>query len=126
MLSCKEGPLSTFLGALGMPGMTAYFGVTDVGALEVGDTVLVSAAAGAVGSIAGQVARNRGADRVVGITGSDEKCRHVVEDLGFDAAINYKTESVGEKTRDLCPSGIDVYFDNVGGDILDAAFSCLR
>jgi len=125
-VSEEVAPLSTFLGALGMPGMTAYFGVTDVGALEIGDTVLVSAAAGAVGSIAGQVARNRGAGRVVGIAGSDEKCRHVVESLGFDAAINYKTESVGKKIEDHCPAGIDVFFDNVGGDILDDALSCLR
>jgi len=125
-VSDKVAPLSTYLGVLGMPGMTAYFGMTDVGVLEVGDTVLVSAAAGAVGSIAGQVARNRGAGRVVGIAGSDEKCRHVVENLGFDAAINYKTESVGEKIKDHCPAGIDVFFDNVGGDILDHALSCLR
>jgi len=125
-VSEKIAPLPTFLGALGMPGMTAYFGVTDVGALEDGDTVLVSAAAGAVGSIAGQVARNRGAGRVVGVTGSDEKCRHVVENLGFDAAINYKTEPVGEKIKEHFPTGIDVYFDNVGGDILDNALSCLR
>jgi len=125
-VSEKLAPLPTFLGALGMPGMTAYFGVTDVGALEDGDTVLVSAAAGAVGSIAGQVARIRGSGRVVGIAGSDEKCRHVVENLGFDAAINYKTESVGEKIKELCPAGIDVFFDNVGGDILDHALSCLR
>lgn len=125
-VSDRIAPLSAFLGVLGMPGMTAYFGITDVGGLEASDTVLVSAAAGAVGSIAGQVARNRGAGRVVGIAGSDEKCRHVVEDLGFDAAINYKTEAVGQKVKDHCPAGIDVYFDNVGGDILDEALICLR
>jgi NADPH-dependent curcumin reductase CurA len=125
-VSDKVAPLSTFLGVLGMPGMTAYFGMTDVGALEVGDTVLVSAAAGAVGSIAGQVARNRGAGRIVGIAGSDEKCRHVVEDLGYHAAINYKTEPVGEKIQEQCSAGIDVYFDNVGGELLDDALSHLR
>jgi NADPH-dependent curcumin reductase CurA len=125
-VSAKIAPLSAFLGVLGMPGMTAYFGVTDVGALEAGDTVLVSAASGAVGSIAGQIARNRGADRVVGIAGSDEKCRHVVETLGFSAAINYKTEAVGDRMREHCPEGIDVYFDNVGGELLDAALNCLR
>lgn len=122
----KVAPLSAFLGVLGMPGMTAYFGVTDVGALAAGDTVLVSAAAGAVGSIVGQVARNQGAGRVVGIAGSAEKCRHVVEELGFDAAIDYKTIPVGDKLGEHCPEGIDVYFDNVGGDILDDALRRLR
>ena len=125
-VSAKIAPLSAFLGVLGMPGMTAYFGVTDVGALKAGDAVLVSAASGAVGSIAGQVARNRGADRVVGMAGGDEKCRHVVEDLRFDAAINYKTEPVSEKIEEHCPDGIDVFFDNVGGELLDAALSRLR
>jgi len=119
-------PLSAYLGVLGMPGMTAYFGMTDVGAIQAGDTVLVSAAAGAVGSVAGQVARHKGAGRVVGIAGSDEKCRHVVERLGFDAAIDYKTEPVRERIGQLCPGGLDVFFDNVGGDILDDALSHLR
>ncbi len=119
-------PLSTHLGVLGMPGMTAYFGMTDVGALEAGDTVLVSAAAGAVGSIAGQVARNKGAGRVVGIAGSNEKCQHVVENLGFDAAINYRTEPVRNRIGQLCPKGIDIFFDSVGGDILDDALTHLR
>lgn len=124
-VSERVAPLSTFLGVLGMPGLTAYFGVTDVGSVAEGDTVLVSAAAGAVGSVAGQVARNRGAGRVVGIAGSDEKCRHLVEDLEFDAAINYTTESVGERIRAHCPAGLDVYFDNVGGETLDEALACL-
>ena len=119
-------PLPAFLGPLGIPGLTAYFGMTEVGAVKQGDTVLVSAAAGAVGSIAGQIARNLGARRVVGSAGSDEKCRHIVEDLGFDAAINYKTEALGERISERCPEGLDVYFDNVGGDILDAALAHLR
>mgnify|MGYP000389197389 CR=1 FL=1 len=119
-------PLPTFLGPLGIPGLTAYFGMTEVGAVKPGDTVLVSAAAGAVGSIAGQIAGIRGAGRVVGIAGSNEKCRHLVEDLGCDAAINYKTEALGERIREHCPEGLDVYFDNVGGDILDAALAHLR
>ncbi len=125
-VSDEVAPLTAFLGALGMPGMTAYFGVTEVGALTAGDSVLVSAAAGAVGSVAGQVARNRGAGRVVGVAGSDEKCRHVVEDLGFDAAVNYRTEPLSESIGRHCPQGVDVYFDNVGGDVLDAALSRLR
>ncbi|MCB2204599.1 NADP-dependent oxidoreductase [bacterium] len=119
-------PLHAFLGPLGIPGLTAYFGITEVGAVGEGDTVLVSAAAGAVGSIAGQIARMRGAGRVIGIAGSDEKCRHIVKDLGFDAAINYRTQAVGNRISDHAPEGIDVYFDNVGGDILDEALARLR
>ena len=119
-------PLPAFLGALGMPGLTAYFGLLDVGGLAPGETVLISGAAGAVGSVAGQIARNKGAGYVVGIAGSDEKCRYVVEALGFDAAINYKTESVKQRVGALCPDGVDVYFDNVGGQILDEALLCLR
>ncbi len=125
-VSEKIAPLSTFLGALGMPGLTAYFGVTDVGALQAGDTVLVSAAAGAVGSIAGQVARNRGATRVVGIAGGDEKCRHVVDNLGLDAAIDYRTGAASKRIGEHCPDGIDIYFDNVGGELLDDALNHLR
>ncbi len=125
-VSDELAPLPTFLGALGMPGMTAYFGLLDVGALKEGDTVLISGAAGAVGSIAGQIAKNKGAGRVVGIAGSDEKCRHIVDELGYDAAINYKTQKVVDAIRETCPDGIDVYFDNVGGSILDDALACLR
>lgn len=124
-VSDKLAPLPAFLGVLGMPGMTAYFGLLDVGALKKGDTVLISGAAGAVGSVAGQIARNKGAGRVVGIAGSDEKCRHIVEDLGFDAAINYKTQKVLDAIRESCPDRVDVYFDNVGGSILDDALACL-
>jgi NADPH-dependent curcumin reductase CurA len=116
-------PPSAFLGVLGMPGLTAYFGLLDIGALKEGDTVLISGAAGAVGSVVGQLARIRGAGRVVGIAGTDAKCAHLVDDLGFDAAINYKTESVKARIKETCPQGVDVYFDNVGGDILDAALT---
>src|SRR3954447_8555215 len=107
-------PLPSYLGALGMPGMTAYFGVLDVGALEEGDTVVISGAAGAVGSVAGQVARIKGAGRVVGIAGGEEKCRWLVDELGFDAAIDYKAEDVRRALHREAPNGIDVYFDNVG------------
>lgn len=124
-VSDSLAPLPTFLGVLGITGLSAYFGLLDVGALEEGDTVLISGAAGAVGSVTGQIAKIKGAGRVVGIAGSDEKCRHIVEDLGFDAAINYKTEPVLGKIREHCPGGLDVYFDNVGGQILDDALACL-
>lgn len=118
-------PLSMQLGMLGQAGATAYFGLLDVGALRAGDKVLVSAAAGGVGSMAGQIARIRGAGRVVGTAGSDDKCRWLVEALGYDAAINYRRENVGERLAELFPGGIDVFFDNVGGDILDAALGRL-
>lgn len=119
-----EIPLTTFLGALGMPGMTAYFGLLDVGAAKEGETVVVSGAAGAVGSVVGQIAKIKGC-RVVGIAGGPEKCAWIVDELGFDAAIDYKGEDVGEALRKHCPEGVDVYFDNVGGDILDAALARL-
>jgi NADPH-dependent curcumin reductase CurA len=120
----KLAPLPTWLGALGMPGLTAYFGLTEVGALKDGDTVAVSAAAGAVGSVAGQIAKLRGC-KVVGIAGGPDKCAWVSGPLGFDACIDYKSEDVARRLRELCPKGIDVYFDNVGGDILDAALANL-
>ncbi|MFB3923647.1 MAG: NADP-dependent oxidoreductase [Terriglobia bacterium] len=113
-------PVSTALGVLGMPGLTAYFGLITLGKPKHGETVVVSGAAGAVGSIAGQIAKIRRC-RVVGIAGSDEKVRYVTEDLGFDSAFNYKTSSNAyRKLVSLCPQGIDVYFDNVGGEITDA------
>ncbi len=118
-------PAPTWLGTLGMTGMTAYFGLLDVGALAEGDTLVVSGAAGAVGSTVGQVARLKGAGRVVGIAGGSEKCAWLTEELGFDAAIDYKGEDVGRALREHAPDGIDVYFDNVGGDILDAALGRL-
>jgi len=117
-------PLPTYLGTLGMTGMTAYFGLLDVAGLSEGDTVVVSGAAGAVGSAAGQIAKLKGA-RVVGIAGGEEKCRWLVEELGFDAAIDYKTEDVRRALREAAPKGIDVYFDNVGGEILDAVLTRL-
>jgi len=118
-------PLETFLGGLGMPGLTAYFGLTEVGDLKEGDTVVVSGAAGAVGSVAGQIAKAKGAANVVGIAGGPEKCAWLVDELGFDAAIDYKSEKVGRRLHELCPDGINVYFDNVGGEILDAALANL-
>lgn len=119
-------PLSYFLGVLGPTGLTAYFGMLDVGAPRKGETVLVSAAAGAVGSVAGQVARMQGC-RVVGMAGTDEKCAWLTGELGFDAAINYKTcGDYQQAISSACPDGVDVYFDNVGGEILDAALLCLN
>lgn len=113
-------PAEDLLSIYGATGVTAYFGLLEIGQPQPGETVVVSGAAGGVGSVAGQIARLAGAGRVVGIAGTDEKCRWVVEDLGFDACINYRTEDVATRLRELCPDGIDVYFDNVGGEILDA------
>ncbi len=110
--------LKAIPGVLSMVGPTAYFGLLDVGKPKKGDTLVVSAAAGAVGSIVGQIGKIKGC-RVVGIAGSDEKCRWITETLGFDAAINYKTEDVGKRLKNHCPQGIDIYFENVGGEILD-------
>ena len=117
-------PLPTFLGALGLTGLTAYFGLLDVGKLKEGETVVVSGAAGAVGSIVGQIAKLKGC-RAVGIAGGAEKCAWITEDLGFDAAIDYKSEDVRRALREHTPDRIDVYFDNVGGEILDAALTRL-
>lgn len=117
-------PLPVYLGTLGMPGMTAYFGILEVGELKQGDTVVVSGAAGAVGQVVGQIARIKDC-RVVGIAGGADKCRYITQELGFDAAIDYKSEDVKDSLRKHCPKGIDVYFDNVGGDILDAALANL-
>ena len=113
------------LSVLGVTGMTAYFGLLDIGRPEPGDTVVVSGAAGATGSVVGQIAKIEGATNVVGIAGTDAKCAWLVDELGFDAAINYKTEDVAARLRALCPDGIDVYFDNVGGAILDACLGQL-
>lgn len=118
--------LPVYLGALGMPGMTAYFGTLDVGRLREGDVVLVSAASGAVGALVGQIAKKKGASRVVGIAGGPKKCAYVVDELGFDAVIDYKAEEINDAVRRECPDGIDMYFDNVGGEILDAALANLR
>jgi NADPH-dependent curcumin reductase CurA len=121
----KAAPLSKHMAVLGMPGLTAYFGLLDIGALKDGETVVVSGAAGAVGSIVGQIAKIKGC-RVVGIAGGERKCHHLVDELGFDAAIDYRSEDVNRRLKELCPDRIDVYFDNVGGDILDAALACLN
>jgi NADPH-dependent curcumin reductase CurA len=115
-------PVADAFGMFAVVGPTAYFGLMDLGAPKAGETVVVSAAAGAVGSVVGQIAKIQGC-RAVGLAGSAEKCRWIVEELGFDAAINYKTENLAEALKRTCPQGIDVYFDNVGGDILDA---CLK
>ncbi|MGA2012609.1 MAG: NADP-dependent oxidoreductase [Solirubrobacteraceae bacterium] len=117
-------PLPVYLNTLGMPGMTAYFGLLDVGRPQEGETVVVSGAAGAVGGLVGQIAKIKGC-RAIGIAGGPEKCRHVVEELGFDAAIDYKGQPVPKALHEQCPEGIDVYFDNVGGPILDAALANL-
>jgi NADPH-dependent curcumin reductase CurA len=118
-------PLPVFLSTLGMPGMTAYFGLLDIGQPKEGETVVVSGAAGAVGGVVGQIAKLKGA-RAVGIAGGPEKCRHVVEELGFDAAIDYKAGDLAKALHQNCPDGIDVYFDNVGGEILDATLAQIR
>jgi NADPH:quinone reductase len=119
-------PVSTALGILGMPGLTAYFGLLDIGKPRAGETVLVSGAAGAVGSLAGQIAKIKGC-RVVGIAGSDEKIAWLRDELGFDAAFNYKTATnYTAKLAELCPKGVDVYFDNVGGTITDAVFPLIN
>ncbi|ELY46645.1 NADP-dependent oxidoreductase [Natronorubrum sulfidifaciens] len=122
----EYGPISTGLGVLGMPGVTAYFGLLDVAEPTPGDTVVVSAAAGAVGSVVGQLAQLSGA-RVVGTAGSEEKIAWLTDDLGFDAAINYKTaDDLSSAVDDACPDGVDVYFDNVGGPITDAVWPRLN
>ena len=120
----KRAPLPVYLSALGMTGMTAYFALLDVGAPKSGDTVVLSGAAGAVGSIAGQIAKLKGC-RVIGIAGGAEKCAYLTDELGFDAAIDYKSESLPEALKRECPKGVDVYFDNVGGDTLDAVLTRL-
>ncbi|KZL24692.1 NADP-dependent oxidoreductase [Pseudovibrio sp. WM33] len=118
-------PPPAWLGGLGMPGITAYFGLLDIGRPMKGDTVVVSAASGAVGSIVGQIAKNLGC-RVIGIVGSDKKSKYIVEELGFDAAINYKSEPIGLALSDLCPEKIDVYFDNVAGKALDSILPFMK
>lgn len=111
-------PLERYLGVLGMPGMTAYFGLINTGLPKEGETVVVSGAAGAVGTVVGQIAKIKGC-RVVGIAGGKDKCDYVVDELGFDAAVDYKSDAFRKDLKAACPKGVDVYFDNVGGDILD-------
>ncbi len=121
----KEGqntPMYRYLGALGMPGMTAYFGIIKEGKIKSGDVVLVSAAAGAVGSLVGQIAKIKGC-RVIGIAGGKEKCDYVKSELGFDEVIDYKNDNIYSALKKYCPDGIDVYFDNVGGEISEAVIN---
>lgn len=121
----KLAPLPRYIGGIGMPGMTAYFGLLDVGAMQDGETVVVSGASGAVGAMVGQIAKIKGG-RVIGIAGGPEKCAYCVDELGFDACIDYKSEDVNARLAELLPKGLDVYFDNVGGDILEACMNHLR
>ncbi|MGW5716409.1 NADP-dependent oxidoreductase [Amycolatopsis sp. NPDC003865] len=120
-VDASAAPLSTYLGVLGMPGLTAYAGLLESAEFKPGDTVFVSGAAGAVGSLVGQLAKLKGAKRVIGSAGSAEKVRHLIDDLGFDAAFNYKDGPVASQLHEAAPEGIDVYFDNVGGEHLEAA-----
>nr|WP_233521968.1 NADP-dependent oxidoreductase [Streptomyces triticagri] len=122
----SAAPLSAYLGVLGMPGLTAYAGLLEVASFNEGDTVFVSGAAGAVGSQVGQIAKLKGAARVIGSAGSDDKVELLTKEYGFDAAFNYKNGPVAEQLKEAAPDGIDVYFDNVGGDHLEAAISRLK
>jgi NADPH-dependent curcumin reductase CurA len=117
-VDASAAPLERWVGGLGMPGWTAYFGLLEVGQPKAGETVAVSAASGAVGSIVGQIAKIKGC-RAVGIAGGSDKCRYVVDELGFDACVDYKSGNLAEQLKAACPKGIDVNFENVGGDILD-------
>ncbi|RDV27381.1 NADP-dependent oxidoreductase [Alteromonas aestuariivivens] len=118
-------PLPRYLGVLGMPGMTAYFGLLNTGQPQAGETVVVSGAAGAVGAVVGQIAKLKGC-RVVGIAGGKDKCDYLTQELGFDAAIDYKEQDVLSGLKAACPEGIDVFFDNVGGEILDAVLALIN
>jgi NADPH-dependent curcumin reductase len=120
----KLVPLPVYVGALGITGLTAYFGLLEVGQAKAGDTVVISGAAGATGMVTGQIAKIKGC-RAVGIAGGPEKCSYLTKDLGFDAAIDYKNENVAEALRKHCPKGVNVYFDNVGGEILDIVLAQL-
>jgi NADPH-dependent curcumin reductase CurA len=121
-IDLRAGTLTQWLNVLGMPGMTGYFGLMEVGRPQAGETVVVSGAAGAVGQTVGQIAKLKGC-RVVGIAGGPAKCEWVVKELGFDACIDYKSGSVKDGLKQHCPSGVDIYFDNVGGEILDAVLT---
>ncbi|MFI9200505.1 NADP-dependent oxidoreductase [Streptomyces sp. NPDC053048] len=122
----QAAPLSAYLGVLGMPGMTAYAGLLEVASFKEGDTVFVSGAAGAVGSVVGQIARLKGAKRVIGSAGSEAKVRALTEEYGFDAAFNYKDGPVVDQLKAAAPDGIDVYFENVGGEHLEAALTVMN
>lgn len=121
----ETGPITLALGALGMPGMTAYFGLLDIGQPKAGETVVVSGAAGAVGMLVGQIAKLKGC-RVVGIAGGKEKNAYLTKELGFDAAVDYKTSTFAEDLKKACPKGVDVYFDNVGGDVTDEVMKLIN
>jgi NADPH-dependent curcumin reductase CurA len=118
-LDPAQAPISTAVGVLGMPGFTAYAGLEEIGKPQKGETVVVSAAAGAVGQVVGQIAKIKGC-RVVGVAGAPDKCEHVVKEYGFDACVNYKDDDFFEQLKKACPNGVDVYFENVGGKVFDA------
>jgi len=124
-LDPARAPISTALGVLGMPGLTAYVGLLDIGRPKAGETVVVSAATGAVGSVVGQIARIKGC-RVVGVAGSRDKCAWAVKELGFDACVSHRSDALDEELRQACPAGIDVYFENVGGAVLDAVLTLIN
>src|SRR4051812_16748707 len=124
-LDPKAVPISTAIGVLGMPGMTAFVGLMDIGQPKPGETVVVSAASGAVGAVVGQLAKIKGC-RAVGVAGSAEKCRYVVDELGFDACVNYRSDDLKSALREACPQGIDIDFENVGGAVLDAVLRLLN
>ena len=120
----QKPPISTSLGILGMPGLTAYFGLLEIGKPIVGETLVVSAASGAVGAIVGQLGKMMGC-RVIGTAGTNQEVNYIVNELGFDGAINYKTQNVESEIHKLCPNGIDIYFDNVGGEVTDIVMNNL-
>ena len=124
-VDASKAPLSAAIGVLGMPGMTAYTGLLTIGQPKAGETVVVAAASGPVGSLVGQIAKIKGC-RVVGIAGGADKCRYLIEELGFDAAIDRRAPDLREQLKQACPKGIDVYFENVGGEVFDAVFSLLN
>src|SRR3546814_5179801 len=111
---------------MGMPGLTACVGLLDSGEMKAGDTVVVSAASGAVGSVVGQLARIKGAKKVVGVAGPEDKCRYVVDELGFDACVSHRSATLREDLKAACPDGVDVYFENVGGPTLEAALALMN
>lgn len=120
-----NGTLSAHLGVVGMPGRTAYFGLLEVGKPVAGETLVVAAASGAVGSVVGQIAKLKGL-KVIGIAGGAEKCAYVVDELGFDACLDYKTGNLADKLKEVCPDGIDIYFENVGGEVTRAVAPLLN
>lgn len=121
----EMAPLERWIGGLGMPGVTAYFGLLDVGDPKEGETLVVSAASGAVGSIVGQIGKLKGL-RVVGIAGGPEKCKYIVDELGFDAAVDYKAGNLRAALKEHCPNGVDIYFENVGGEITDTVLNLMN